>query len=380
MPPEFPPEDSSDPVGSAPQKLLRFSGDEAQEIILAKAMILGYQEGGKEEQAFGFTTSFQQQGPDRVFNFEVKDTELDTLVESFRADPVRGQRICTENIIGILKDPRYTPEAREARARRYYDAYVNLLVKMDQIIFPETEEGKILQGVPDYIPDGYSDLGKLRPGRERGRVDKKELYSLMKEDTLTILKDVASGKVPEGVDKRFYVLHRITELVNTKLPYDEERVDEEIENGRSVMFGDLWRGGFGVCRHHAMYVQVLNQMFGIDSRILRNRTSQADRVPEEALPYLEQRGANHVANMVKIGDSWYLVDATRADVFPDGRKKQFIRVIPPEQNPGNGGRVFSFDNVRIRGAIPHKEKEFKPVSYIRIDDMHYRIKRGPLNS
>jgi|GEM_PF-4390048 len=62
-----------------------------------------------------------------------------------------------------------SPEARSSRLDRYLDAYCSLTVKLDHIAFPPTKPGEIQSGVPEYVPDGFNDLGHERPWNDSPR-------------------------------------------------------------------------------------------------------------------------------------------------------------------------------------------------------------------
>lgn len=87
------------------------------------------------------------------------DGELDKLTHDFAKDPKESLAWARESLFNIYFDERLRKSERSRRLSRYLEAYNSLNLKLDHSAFPATERGKVFSGVPDYIPDGFVDMG-----------------------------------------------------------------------------------------------------------------------------------------------------------------------------------------------------------------------------
>lgn len=90
--------------------------------------------------------------------------------------------------------------------------------------------------------------------------------------------------------------------------------------GHSVALSTTGEHKLMVCRHHALVTQTLLQAFGIESRLMKSNVT-FDQKKEPALE-------PHANNLVRIGNKWYLLDATAPEPLPNGKSKVFMKDIP----------------------------------------------------
>ncbi len=101
---------------------------------------------------------------------ELEHKELTSFSSSWRDDPVQCIRTMNQAIAGIS----------EGRRRdRYVKAAVDLEVLMDRQC-RTGPNGRVYQGIPGYLMNGYTDMGSLssvteRNGREKIKVDKERV-------------------------------------------------------------------------------------------------------------------------------------------------------------------------------------------------------------
>jgi len=89
-----------------------------------------------------------------------------------------------------------------------------------------------------------------------------------------------------------------------------------------------------VCRHQALYVQVLLQSLGLTSQLLKCNLD----------------GYSHVANLLRIDNKWHVLDVTNPEKGEDGKLKVFIRQIPEIENPYK-------DDLEHKWQFPAKKKD-----------------------
>jgi hypothetical protein len=126
------------------------------------------------------------------------------------------------------------------------------------------------------------------------------------------------------------------------MPYDRVNFGNEM-GSNSVMlqyFVEPEDGPKAVCRHQALYTQVLLQAFGMTSRLLKC--------------YLG--GGAHAANLVRINYQWHILDTTN-DIFEP--------IEDEEIDLNNNDYTWC---VESDGAI---------FEYISRKDMYFRIKPTP---
>jgi transglutaminase-like putative cysteine protease len=238
---------------------------------------------------------------------------LDELLEPFRSSPESCQAAVVRNLRAILSDVRQSPPARQERLGRYLDAYLDLLVRLDHALFPPTE-GTLVGAVPAYIPDGFSDLGRdaetgeSRPGREKIRLNKARVLSQSRDILLSAIDRHLSTEGTARLVAREVAL-RMNARSGPALPVD----------GRSVALDHLYEESLGLCRHHAIYVQVLLQALGLETRMIKGWLS----------------GGRHAWNAVVLEGRWHILDPTNpwAPALLSPFDVYLVSLEEPEEDP-----------------------------------------------
>jgi hypothetical protein len=253
-----------------------------------------------------------------------------------------------------MRDKNLSKERREARVKRYTDAYLDLVVRLDKKAFPAREE--INRGVPEYIPDGLSDMGSdpeadptNRRGREKIRIDKQKIFE-QSRDLFHKIFSTDIGRMDNEAAKQWIVQY-ISYFVANKMPYDKKQ-NPFPSAERSIRLNESFEQRLAVCRHHALYAQVLLQTFGITSRLLKCDVDFGEG----------SRGA-HAANLVRINSRWHLLDITNPDKGKSGEGETFLRPIP-ENNVDPNSKDYEWKFRRNDG------KEWR---YRSRNNMFYRI-------
>lgn len=292
------------------------------------------------------TTYVPRSDGERHLATVLEDRERATLVEVFRSDPKECLGYARENLISILQDINLSPDRREERARRYVDAYFKLIIELDRVAFPASS--KIYQGIPDYVPDGLSDMGKEDDpdprvrSREKIRVDKEYVFNHAKDMFFDVLR--VASRTADTTDMKMYMARRVGHFVHAELPYDFAQQAPMYGQTRSLRQGEIRERHLAVCRHHALYAQVLMQAFGLTSRVLK----------------CTMNGGPHAANLVRINHKWHVFDATN----PDDKKDVYIRPVE-EQDIDLNRKDYVF-------AVGGGTKDAR--IYASHHVMHYRIR------
>lgn len=235
----------------------------------------------------------------------VTEQEFGQLVENFRDDPKESLAYARETLFALAADRDVDEATKEQMVGEYLDSYFDLTIRMDQAAFPETD--RIREGVPEYIPDGYVDMGSshvlnpsARNNREQMWVDKHAIFA----DNKDALKHLILG-MPRGADatiRKQAIVQFFAKVVNDRLRPSRGYADNS--NGEKVKLSEIDEG---VCRHQAMMFQVLTQAMGVQSRLVK----------------CSLNGVQHVANTVRIDGQWYLMDVANPDYAKssDGKKE-----------------------------------------------------------
>lgn len=295
------------------------------------------------------------------------DRYIDQLVEEYKKVPKDCLALARNNLIAISKDKRLDKVEKKERVDRYLDAYFELQIKLDHKAFPYLKDlNKVLKGIPEYIPDGMTDMGSdydLNPivrGREKIRINKKEIFKQSKELFEKIFNsDLANydSHDTESVEKfKKYVVSEVADFVYNKMPYNKEFKDIPFQRIRSIRLDEVFNNNLSVCRHHALYTQVLLQSFGITSRLLKCDVD-----------FGRARGGGHAANLVRINNKWYLLDSTIPD--PGTNQKKY------------GIFIKKIDDKRIDLNYKNyewslKEKNGENRIYKSRNEMYYRINKN----
>lgn len=206
----------------------------------------------------------------------------DYLQESCRRDPATGARIahslaeeewssfkvrwavepiaCIRALNGAIARL-HSP----ARLRRYLEAAVDLEALMDRETH-RAPQGRVLSGIPGYIMDGYTDMGRnpsrtVRIHREKITVDKKRLKPWLIESKWRSLAYEPSPDLLAG----FY------QTVRRSLCFDESAVrrlsDDWAET--SINLSQFLKDGVGLCRHMSILYQLCLQEAAIPARVAK---------------------------------------------------------------------------------------------------------------
>ncbi len=236
---------------------------------------------------------------DRIYNDAPSDATVGTLVGQFQSDPKQALGYMRQNLLSIGQDKNLTPAERRDRLGRYFDAYSALTIRLDHAAFAENDNGNVHQGIPDYIPDGFIDMGgepsvtpSLRHGREQIKVDKAAVYSRYRDTLLEIL----GTDYPDTSDDRIKqrITRHLMKAVYYQLPYDHSPHDSESESEGVVNLHEMTEG---VCRHQALTYQVLAQACGLTSHLVK----------------CHMDGGRHATNATRINHQWYFIDVTNPD-------------------------------------------------------------------
>ena len=184
------------------------------------------------------------------------------------------------------------------RRNRYVRAAVDLEILMDQKSW--INDGKVYQGIPDYLMHGYTDMGTQaspteRSGREKIKVDKVRLA--------TRLAECKRRGVTRGHDRE-RLLAWYYETVRRDIEFDEtgvEKLSRDFGN-ESIVLSEYLEKGLGVCRHLSIFFQLYLQEAGIDCRLVKGN-----------LQFYIFKG-RHAWNLVRFGDRVILVDVTHPNV------------------------------------------------------------------
>lgn len=254
----------------------------------------------------------------RIHNFRLESRGFDHLAMMFSTDSKLYSAYARQNLFAINSDPRLSPREKQGRIRRYVNAYLDLIPVLDRKAFPPSLT-QIRRGIPDYIPDGLTDMGsdpRLEAnvrGREKIRVDKRSIF----RQARPLFYEIFSSNLDEGnSDKaKMYTTQRVADFVYQNMPYDHS--SEAFRNpNHSVPLGAYFEKRLAQCRHHALYTQVLLQAFGLTSKLMKTDIS-----------FKGEPLAPHVNNLVRINYRWYLLDTTNPE-HTHGQPKVFIKPLP----------------------------------------------------
>ena len=262
----------------------------------------------------------------RELIFQKKD--LATLVDNFKKNPVQFLEKGRNNLQLILTDKKLSnPEDRELIFRTYLDAFFSLQVKLDRIAYPADAKRIFRNQVPEYVMEGLSDMGgddeidpNRRRSREKIRVNKQEIFAQAKELFVAVFQEITASNFDpkKDADKiKQLIINKVAKYVYTKMPYDRMvRAPQVAKNaGMSIALHRVPELNLAVCRHHALYTQVLLQAFGLESRLLKCYVSMG---PMDG-------GGAHAANLVKVENLWHILDTTIPEEISPTQKIVFIK-------------------------------------------------------
>jgi hypothetical protein len=237
------------------------------------------------------------------------------LDHSFYLDPNSGKRIAHElepsELSDFLKNWGVSPLDSirsmnaaisrlpdSSRRERYVRAAVELEILMDQQNWGD--DGKVYQGIPDYLMHGYTDMGTQaspteRSGREKIKVDKLRMTDRLAECKSRGLK-AAGDLVP--------LLGWYYNCVRQDIEFNElgvEKLSRDFGN-ESIVLSEYLEKGMGVCRHLSIFFQLYSQEAAIDCRVVKGN-----------LKFYIFKG-RHAWNVVRHDGGVVLIDVTHPSV------------------------------------------------------------------
>lgn len=272
------------------------------------------------------------------------EEELVQGTKRFLFNPKGFQETCRKNLLEITADQRMPLDKRLRRLERYVDAYFDLICKLDSVCFKH-DPSKVYQGVPSYLPDGFSDMGsspeldETERDRDKIGVNKREIFAQAKPLFMKILGEHISDKQE--------IAQLVALWVYEHMPFDYKTHGENLR-GKSVLVHEHIDAEEpqAVCRHQAVYAQVLLQALGLNARLLK----------------CDLEGGPHSANLVRIYNQWHILDVTNTRVLTDGPRV----FMPPidDRHIDLNKQTYSW---RVAYGIT-------PITYRSRNNMFYRVK------
>lgn len=294
-----------------------------QETTLLKVLI-HYIQTKDTSDAAAQAIAYRTQGNYRIHDLDsVTNDSVESLIKSYKADPKDITAVLRWALIAIYRDAKIPEKSiKEDRLTRYLQSSLTLQVRLDNLVFPASNSVHL--EVPEYVPDGLSDMGAdsevnaLFREREKIRVDKKEIFSRYSGRLIQLLQQISeSNEEPNSSNLKGFMVEFVAMSVYEALPYDHE-VKAGIRAaylGKSMALKQVSEENLAVCRHHALETQVLLQTLGITSQLLK-----CDVI-------FPRSSGGHAANLVRLNNSWYLLDTTNPEVV-DGNQKVYLKSLP----------------------------------------------------
>jgi hypothetical protein len=306
----------------------------------------------------------------------IAEVDMDALAQEYKRDPLamiqKMQEKTLEKTLRMKHDANPEEEIKDT-IRGFLKAQLDL----DNRAF--LPDDTVKQGVPAYLPDGFSDMGsdsepdeaKRTHKREKIRIDKEQMF----ENSIDILYSLFTTDLGPRVSskaRKTWMTDTISGYVHNKIKYDyQHKLDRMHRGTRSINASESSFLELGVCRHHAIDTQVLLQSLGINSRLLKSNFRSADAPPSKALEA-------HANNLVEIEGEWFLLDTTNTEFKGDGTDTQIVfrKPIPPVQdgilkNPN----AYTWEPEKTQKDGTKKKRKY--VS--RNDDMYYRVRNNKAN-
>lgn len=259
--------------------------------------------------------------------FEAEERIMGALAaERMLADTTSGESHVKDPLAALApeldklflgNDPSIPDDKKQERLSQAVDNYFDLIVSHDRKAFPDTGETP-KRGVPDYIPDGFMDMGSSSSfdrgeyGRPIIHVDKRAVLAKYKGFFTKFLSQDLS-RLPQ--EARQEMLSEIIGLRAHKALSSEEK--DVSRNGIERLSEVTW----GTCRHIALTSQVLMQAMGIKSLLSKNHKETTPLKDGLSDPDAQPMAISHASNFVKIGDKWRLLDAANPIWRSDGKHK-----------------------------------------------------------
>ncbi len=274
-------------------------------------------------------TQYSLQGNQRLLKHLLEKNDFSSLVTKFQNDPKEVIANIRLSLFAIGQDSQMSQSERGERLERYIRHAINLQIKLDKEAFPANS--KVQFGVPCYIPDGLVDMGSdtsvsmKNRNREMISVDKREVLS----KSMDLIKDIYLNNIQDKVT----IAKMVAKWVFINLPYTK---DEKLMPKGKIPLSTyvLPKEPIAQCRHHALYCQVLNQFFGITSRVLKCNVKY-DRSKSGV-------GGAHACNLIRLNNRWYLLDST-SPVVNEIHQKYEVCISPiPGGNIDPNSRSYTW--------------------------------------
>lgn len=234
----------------------------------------------------------------------IADNDWSALVSKFKSDPKDAIATARLNILSIQQDTKLPEPDRIARIERYVRAFLDLQVKLDIAAFPNVAVPQ--SGVPAYVPHGLIDMGSSnsqdpnRRAREMLHVDKRRMFA---QTIQNIVKYFSTPNDASSSDAaKLSVIKNVAALVYNSMPYDAASAATYTTTKGVVGVHEAFNERLALCRHHALYTQVMLQALGITSRLFKCDAEIGRGVFEP-----------HAANLARVNGVWYILDATNPD-------------------------------------------------------------------
>jgi len=250
----------------------------AQQASLARSVALG-------DDDYLDRSYYEDPATGKRIAYELERNELTEFASSWKIQPVGCIRAMNRAIGRI---------AESARKERYVRAAVDLEILMDRQSRTEPT-GRVYQGIPEYLMNGYTDMGSLasvteRNGREKIKVDKEHVRGRL----LACKRRVVATGAPEGLLAQYY------DAVRRDIKFNERGVDKLLQEygDQSIALSKYLDMGLGVCRHLSIFYQLYLQEAGIESHLIKGD-----------LKFYVFSG-RHAWNIARVGKRVALVDVT----------------------------------------------------------------------
>ena len=221
----------------------------AQQASLARSVVLGNDD-------YLDRSYYEDQASGKRIAYELERTELNDFSSSWKMKPVTCIR-AMNRAIGRIAEP--------ARKERYVQAAVDLEIVMDRQS-RSGPTGQVYQGIPEYLMNGYTDMGSLasvteRNGREKIKVDKEHVRGRLADCKRHVL---TTGAMED-------LLAQYYRGVRQDIKFNERGVDKLLEEygDQSIALSKYLDMGLGVCRHLSIFYQLYLQEAGIESRLVK---------------------------------------------------------------------------------------------------------------
>ena len=254
----------------------------AQQVSLVRSVAL-------EDTSYLNASYYDDPATGKRIAHELERKELARFSQGWEESPVACIRSMNQAIARIEEGH---------RRDRYVKAAVDLEVLMDRQC-RTGPCGRVYRGIPDYLTNGFTDMGSLssvtdRNGREKIKVDKQRVRGRL----VSCKRRAVSGEPDEELLVHYYA------AVRRDIKFNEPGVDQLFREygDRSIELSRYLDLGLGVCRHLSIFFQLYLQEAGIESRLVKGD-----------LKFFVFSG-RHAWNLAWIGERVALIDVTHPDL------------------------------------------------------------------